>query len=169
MIVNGGNFRLQQVIATNSYCTIFQFPHQRQKGDTISDTSYHWYHCVDRLNSHSDDIDSSIDMHCSNLLQERKTRIIRSRAGIESGDFEGIGPIQEVRGDMVHGYSNLCMKFKLSELTPDSTPGHAWPTGVCIDLILQACSKAKHCLCMPLLFEVTLFIAQLYYYIIHHY
>ena len=37
----------------------------------------------------------------------------------------------------MHGYSNptnLCMKFKLSELTPDSTPGHAWPTGVCIDI-----------------------------------
>ena len=26
MIVNGGNFHLQQVIATNNYCTMFQFP-----------------------------------------------------------------------------------------------------------------------------------------------
>lgn len=57
-----------------------RFGQRRRKKDSIRDTSCHWCRSDDHLNSHSDDIDSSVDMCCSNLLQERKTRITRSRA-----------------------------------------------------------------------------------------
>ena len=78
------NFDLIKTITLSrlsiNFNTFLRFGNGRKKRDIVCDTSCDWCRSDDHLDSYSNDTDGSVDVCCSNLLQERKTRISGSRA-----------------------------------------------------------------------------------------